>query len=206
MKIRGGRNATCGIKPQRSPRCRPQLSGRGLTFVLCRCFLVLLFGFCCQWWCFSFQGRICGICEFPDQGSNWSCSCWPATQLQQHQICVCKFLSLFHLKKKREPSSSKIVLPFYSLSGVPLLHPLTCASHETGSELHWQHTDESGDFLNPSRPSAFFWSVSHIDIHTQRRTCFLSILFCVRRTTILPVSSVTAAFLCVNLIVCVCVR
>uniref|UniRef100_A0A8D1RBL9 Uncharacterized protein n=1 Tax=Sus scrofa TaxID=9823 RepID=A0A8D1RBL9_PIG len=47
------------------------------------------------------------------------------------------------------------------------------------SELHWQHTDESGDFLNPSRPSAFFWSVSHIDIHRDAHAFSASCSVCV---------------------------
>ena len=33
-----------------------------------------------------FQGCWCGIWKFPGQGLNWSCSCQPIPQTQQHQI------------------------------------------------------------------------------------------------------------------------
>ena len=35
---------------------------------------------------FVFQGRTGGIWKFPGQGSDWSCSCWPAPQPEQHGI------------------------------------------------------------------------------------------------------------------------
>ena len=35
---------------------------------------------------FAYQGHTCSIWRFPDQGSNWSCRCWPPPQPQQCQI------------------------------------------------------------------------------------------------------------------------
>ena len=33
-----------------------------------------------------FQSLICGIWKFPGEGLNWSCSCWPTPEPQQHGI------------------------------------------------------------------------------------------------------------------------
>ena len=35
---------------------------------------------------FFFKGRTCSLWEFPGQGSNWSCCCWPTPEPQQRRI------------------------------------------------------------------------------------------------------------------------
>ena len=51
----------------------------------------------CLLFSFAFQDCLYGICKFPGQGANWSCSCWPMLQPQQLWIlAVCATCTTAH--------------------------------------------------------------------------------------------------------------
>ena len=72
---RWGQKKYSSKRRQRSPTTTIKVSGKKI--------LLFYFIFLCL---LSFQGRIHSIWRFPDQGSNWSCSCHPKPEPQQHQI------------------------------------------------------------------------------------------------------------------------
>ena len=77
--------------------------------------IIIIFVFC------IFEGRTHGIWRFSGQGSNWSCSCRPTTQPQQHQICD----------------------PHHSSRQCQILHPLSRQPHVSSSNSFPLHHDGS---------------------------------------------------------------